>query len=86
MRSWRADQGGVLVAGVYRNSPAATAGIRPGDVITHIGGEVVVDSRDALNRIAGLRPGTTVALKVVRSGEALTLEATVGERATLQPG
>ena len=77
---------GVLVAGVYRDSPAAEAGVQPGDVITHIEGVVVVDSRDALNRIAGLRPGTEIELRVVRNGEALSLAATVGERATLQPG
>ena len=77
---------GVLVAGVYRSSPAATAGVRPGDVITHIDGVAVADSRDALNRIAALRPGTAVELEVVRDGAVLTLAATVGERATLQPG
>lgn len=77
---------GVLVAGVYRNSPAAAAGVRPGDVITHIDGDPVLDSRDALNRIASLRPGTGVELRVVRDGETLEFAATVGERATLQPG
>ena len=79
------DAGGVLVAGVYRGSPAADAGIRPGDVITRIDDAPVGDARDALNRIARLAPGTEITLEIVRDGERSQLAVVVGERASLQP-
>ena len=71
---------GVLVAGVLRNGPADEAGLRPGDVITHINGETVSDSAQVLNRIAWIRPGEQVEITVNRENETLTLKATVAQR------
>ncbi len=76
----RNGPGGVVVAAVVPGSPAAAAGLRSGDVITHIDGEPVIDGRDALNRIAALRPGTTTRLGIDRDGASLSLDATIGER------
>ncbi len=71
---------GVLVAAVQIESPAASAGIRPGDVITAIDDVEVVDGRDALNRIAAMRPGTEIRLALWRDGELRETRATIGER------
>ena len=71
---------GVIVAGVLRGGPADEAGLRPGDILTHVAGEPVADVRDALNAIAGLEPGEEAPLTLVRDGETLEQTATIAER------
>lgn len=71
---------GIVVAGIYRNSPALHAGLRPGDVILAIDGAIVQDGRQAMNQVARKRPGQTVHVEVARGGGRLTLEAEVGMR------
>jgi carboxyl-terminal processing protease len=64
----------------FRDSPAATAGIRSGDMIAAIDGSPVGNDLDAaMARMRGPR-GSSVKLAVVREGSALPLEFTV-ERA-----
>jgi carboxyl-terminal processing protease len=64
----------------FRDSPAAAAGIRSGDMISAIDGlPVGSDLEGAMARMRGPR-GSRVKLAVVRSGQALPLEFTV-ERA-----
>src|SRR5688572_31693968 len=64
----------------FRDSPAATAGIQSGDMISAIDGIPVGTNLDAaMARMRGPR-GSTVKLAVVRAGSALPLEFTV-ERA-----
>lgn len=75
------DEGeGVLVNEVFEKDPAAVAGIKPGDVITKIDGGLV-DSPNKLSRlVAGLPPGSTVKVEVVRDGRRLTLDVDLTER------
>jgi serine protease Do len=61
--------GGVTVAEVQANSPAAAAGIAPGDVIGSVNGEPSADARDLVKRIRNLRPGASVDLGVLRKGQ-----------------
>lgn len=64
----------------FRDSPAATAGIRSGDVISAIDGDAVgADLDGAMARMRGPR-GSQVKLSIMRAGSALPLEFTV-ERA-----
>ena len=64
----------------FRDSPAATAGIRSGDMISAIDGTPVGTDLDAaMARMRGPR-GSTVKLAVMRTGQTLPLEFTV-ERA-----
>jgi putative serine protease PepD len=59
---------GVLVRGVQSGSPAAKAGLRPGDVIVSLAGKRIA-SPDALVQAVGARkPGQTVSLVYVRNG------------------
>jgi carboxyl-terminal processing protease len=61
----------------FRDSPAAAAGIRSGDMISSIDGEPVgVDPDAAMARMRGPR-GSTVKLAVTRAGYVLPLEFTV---------
>jgi Do/DeqQ family serine protease len=68
---------GVIVNSVYRGSPAATAGVREGDVITAVGGQGVDDAAALNFRIGVVRPGEQVELTVFRDGSERTLRARV---------
>jgi serine protease Do len=70
---------GVLVSSVTPGSPAARAGLRPGDVILSIDGNAVNDTNVLRNRIAGTPPGTVVALKILRNGQELTVHPKLEE-------
>ncbi|MGH8780536.1 Do family serine endopeptidase [Paraburkholderia sp.] len=72
----RAD--GALISMVEPGGPAASAGLRAGDIVQAIDEVPVNDSGDLLGRVAKLRPGTRVDLRVWRAGGAVLLAATVG--------
>lgn len=75
-----AEGQGVLVNEVFENDPAAMGGIQPGDIIVSVDG-TLVDTPKALSRvIAGLKPGDTATIEVVRDQERLRLEVAVTER------
>ncbi|MDF3934846.1 Do family serine endopeptidase AlgW [Pseudomonas citronellolis] len=74
------DQGGVVVAGVYRDGPAAQAGMQPSDVILEIDGKKASDGRTAMNQVARTKPGEKTSIVVLRNGKRVTLEAEVGLR------
>ncbi len=63
-----ADVSGALVSGVEPGSAAARAGLRQGDVIISVDGEKLADNNALRNRIAGTKPGSKVAVEIVRDG------------------
>ena len=71
---------GVIITGVLQNGPAAQAGVRPGDVITAVGGREVANVSELLTRVAGLKPGSASKFSVQRQSEKLELEVTPGVR------
>lgn len=73
---------GIVVSGLYRNGPAWSAGLRPGDVILRIDGKAIVHGRHAMNQVARAKPGSTVELEVLRNGEPMSFTAEVGVRPT----
>jgi serine protease Do len=69
---------GALVAQVAPDSAAAAAGLKSGDVITHVNGEALQRS-GALSSLIGMAaPGEKVQLKVWRDHAALDIEAKLG--------
>jgi serine protease Do len=57
---------GALIASVDPDSPAAEAGLKPGDVITQVNGAPIERAGDLSNRIGMDAPGDHVTLKVWR--------------------
>ncbi len=72
------DAKGVLVAGVEPNSPAARAGLRPGDVLTAMDGRRVESPRDLATGVAGVTPGQTATFAVLRDGRAMEQRVEIG--------
>ena len=60
---------GVFVTSVEPNSPAASAGLRDGDVILAFAGEVVTGIDDLHRRLTGDRIGVPATLTILRSAE-----------------
>ena len=69
---------GALIASVARNSAAAKAGLKPGDVITEVNGEPIVRSGSLSSVIGMASPGEKVKLKVWRDRSAIDIEAKLG--------
>ena len=74
------DSPGILVAGVYRDGPAAKAGLQPGDVILKIAEEGAQDGRTSMNQVARMQPGEKIKIDILRNGQPRTLHATIGVR------
>jgi serine protease Do len=70
---------GVLVADVYKGSPAEKAGIERGDVIVKYDGRNITDSKDLPRMVASTSVGKTVDVKLVRDGREMERNVTVGE-------
>jgi len=71
---------GVLVNEVFEKDPAAAAGIKPGDILTRIDG-TVIDTPNRLSRVvAGLLPGATTKVEIVRDQQRLVLDVALIER------
>jgi serine protease Do len=78
---------GALVLGVEPGSPAAAAGVRPGDVITRLADAEVRGVDDLLAALRARKPGDQVALVVIRGGDQRELTVTLGiQRSAGQSG
>ena len=69
---------GALVRGVESDSPAAKAGVEPGDIILSFDGKAVEKSADLPRIVGNTAPGTRAKLKVWRRGAQKELTITVG--------
>lgn len=71
---------GAVVEEVVSNSPAATAGLKQGDVITKLDSKAVGQASDLVNGVAAKKVGDKVTLTVQRAGqdEPLKVEVTLG--------
>ncbi|MDQ3876612.1 MAG: trypsin-like peptidase domain-containing protein [Actinomycetota bacterium] len=68
---------GALVQSVTEGSPAARAGLRPGDVIVEMGDESIRSPEDLYSAIRGRDPGDAVEVTVMRGGERETTQVTL---------
>jgi serine protease Do len=72
--------GGVGIAAVERNGPAARGGLRAGDIVVGINGEAVETSRALIRVVAATPPGGTVKLAVRRQNQTVDVTVAVGRR------
>ncbi|MGB9756023.1 MAG: PDZ domain-containing protein, partial [Desulfurella sp.] len=70
---------GAVVNEVFKNSPAAKAGIEPGDVIVSMNGKSIY-APDLPYDIAFTKPGTKVNLGIIRDGKEITKTVVLGQR------
>jgi serine protease Do len=66
----RAGRHGAVVEDLVPATPAAKAGLKPGDVITHIDHEPVIDDIDLIRQLSGKPAETQVSLTIEREGTA----------------
>src|SRR4051794_23871796 len=71
---------GAQVASVAQGAPAASAGLKTGDVITSVAGKTVQDSASLSSLVDAHKPGETVAVTVRRGGQTKTLQVKLGNR------
>ena len=76
---------GATVRGVEQGSPAQTAGLQLGDIITKVDDTPITDSRQLIRAIRNSKVGQKLALTVYRRGQILSLEVTTGEQ-KITPG
>lgn len=70
---------GALINSVDKNSPAARAGLEPGDVILSLNGREIGSSVELPAMVAALPPGETARLQVWRHGAPREIEVRVGK-------
>lgn len=70
---------GAFVVRVAPDSPAAEAGLKEGDIVLQVNGQVVKNSRTLENQIADSSPGSRMQLKVSRIGRQQMLTAQLTE-------
>jgi len=85
-----ADDAGVLVAGVVKDSPAEAAGLKAGDVITSFGGSAVdcgiAEQLPLFNRLVLATPiGKEVEMKILRDGKVKAVSLTTVAREPALP-
>jgi len=71
---------GAMVDEATAGTPAAEAGLKPGDVITKVNGEAVADAGDLTRRIGSMKPGDKVELTYVRDGAEKTATARLADQ------
>jgi serine protease DegS len=74
--------GGVTVVNILVKSPAYEAGMRPGDLVTALGGEAVHSAQDLVARVSALKPGAEVELGGRHAARSYKIKLTVLERPT----
>ena len=74
------DIKGCFILGVYKNSPAARAGILPGDYITAINGKAIEDTTSMLVLVGNLTPSSRATVSLKRLGKEMTITAQLSER------
>jgi serine protease Do len=73
------DQNGALITEVVEGTPAAEAGMRPGDLVVEYNGKKVNDYRQLRLMVSQTKPKTKTSFKVLREGKSKTFSVTLAE-------
>ncbi len=77
---------GVFVEAIYRQQPAAVAGVQPADVVTHWGGAEITCVSRLTMAVADARIGADVQVRLIRGREPLTVTVCVAQQPQGQDG
>ena len=72
-------QWGVYVTRVAVNSPAAQAGLQPGDMIGQIDNVPLDATHSHLNTLFSYKAGDQITLSIIRNGQTFQAKVTLGE-------
>jgi serine protease Do len=71
---------GVLVSEVSSGTPAATAGIQAGDVMTRVNGRSVLSAADVVREVREAEAGSALAVQLTRNRKEMTVTVTMPQR------
>ncbi len=74
------DASGQATEGVVAGAPAATAGIKDGDIITAVGGKTIDQEHPLDATLSQFSPGQTIDVTLLRDGTSLTVKVTLATR------
>ncbi len=74
------DLQGLLVTATVEGGPAAMAGIRAGDILTHFDKREIESANSSMHSIAQTRPGTKISVRLLRNGAAQSTLVSIGQR------
>ncbi len=71
---------GALVSQIMKDSPAAKAGLRHGDIITAINGKKIKNHNDLTKVVGSLAPGSKVDVAIIRDGKNKNISIKLSDR------
>ncbi len=76
-------QWGIYITSVTAGSPAEQAGLQVNDILTKIGDTAIDETHSYMNTLFLYKPGDQVTLEIVRNGQTMQVQVTLGE---MNPG
>ncbi len=73
------ETAGALISGVEKDSPAAKAGLKRGDLVIELDGKKIANSTGLRNMVSAIAPGTKTAVKIIRDGKEQSITVMLGE-------
>jgi putative serine protease PepD len=78
--------GGAQISSVQPGSPAAGAGLQPGDTVTAIDGKAINTTQQFIETVDTYSPGQTITVTIKRGGNTKEIKLTLGLRPQTQVG
>jgi serine protease Do len=73
------DASGAIISQVTPDSPAASAGLKTGDVIARVNGQKILNGSALQVDVSEMTPGTRITLSILRDGKTMPVDVTLGE-------
>ncbi len=73
-----AQDTGVVIMSIAKNSPAQAAGLQPGDIIEKVGGKPIKSAAEVQQQVEGSAVGSNLPIEVTRQGRRKTIQVRPG--------